>query len=199
MGKNKLSAPYCAHCCHGTFMEELNAECSLSLVPLYMVDKDGYRPNIGFILCNRRNQVLWARRCGHDAWQFPQGGVKPRETLQQALYRELWEEVGLHAHDVEIIGRTRDWLRYEIPQRYLRSSRNRGFRGQKQIWFLLRLVGDEQQVKLNVGPKPEFDDWCWVEYWSPVEQIIEFKREVYRRALAELEPLLYGEADSESR
>ena len=155
-----------------------------------MVDEDGYRPNVGLILCNARDQVLWARRCGHDAWQFPQGGIKSHETVEQALFRELWEEVGLRERDVEIIGRTRDWLRYEIPQRYLRRSRNRLFRGQKQIWFLLRLVGDEDRVRLNVSRRPEFDDWRWVEYWAPVTDIIDFKRDVYRRALSELEALL---------
>lgn len=155
-----------------------------------MVDKDGYRPNIGVILCNERLQVLWARRCGRDAWQFPQGGIKPHETPEQALYRELWEEIGLRANDVELIGRTREWLRYEIPKRFLRQSRDRLFRGQKQIWFLLRLTAEEEKVRLNVSPKPEFDSWRWVEYWTPLEQIIDFKREVYRRALSELEPLL---------
>jgi putative (di)nucleoside polyphosphate hydrolase len=155
-----------------------------------MVYKDGYRPNIGVILCNERLQVLWARRCGRDAWQFPQGGIKPHETPEQALYRELWEEIGLRASDVELIGRTREWLRYEIPKRFLRQSRDRSFRGQKQIWFLLRLRVEEEKVRLNVSAKPEFDSWRWVEYWTPLEQIIDFKREVYRRALAELEPLL---------
>lgn len=158
-----------------------------------MVDEDGYRPNVGVILCNRHGQVLWARRCGHDAWQFPQGGVKPHETIEQALFRELWEEIGLRASDVEVMGRTRDWLRYEIPKRYMRRSRKRSFKGQKQIWFLLRLIGHENRVRLNVGPKPEFDDWRWVEYWTPLEYIIEFKRDVYQRALSELEPLLRGE------
>jgi putative (di)nucleoside polyphosphate hydrolase len=155
-----------------------------------MVDKDGYRPNIGVILCNERLQVLWARRYGRNAWQFPQGGIKGHETPEQALYRELWEEIGLRASDVELIGRTRQWLRYEIPKRFLRQPRDRSFRGQKQIWFLLRLRAEEGKVRLDVSAKPEFDSWCWVEYWTPLEQIIDFKREVYRRALAELEPLL---------
>jgi putative (di)nucleoside polyphosphate hydrolase len=145
-----------------------------------MVDKDGYRPNVGVIICNHCNEVLWARRCGHDAWQFPQGGIKSNETVEQALFRELWEEVGLREADVEIMGRTREWLRYEIPKRYLRNSRNRSFRGQKQIWFLLRLVGN---------------DWRWIEYWAPVEQIINFKRDVYRQALSELEALLRRETE----
>lgn len=160
--------------------------------PPDMVDKDGYRPNIGLIVCNSERQVLWARRCGRDAWQFPQGGIKPHETPEQALFRELWEEVGLESADVSVVGRTREWLRYEIPERYLRHARRQAFRGQKQIWFLLRLVGEDHRVRLDVSPKPEFDDWRWVDYWTPVGEIIDFKRDVYRRALTELEPFLHS-------
>jgi putative (di)nucleoside polyphosphate hydrolase len=154
-----------------------------------MLDKDGYRPNVGIILCNPQGEVLWARRCGRDGWQFPQGGMRLKETPENAMYRELKEEVGLEAHHVELIGRTRDWLHYDLPKS-MRGRGSRDFRGQKQIWFLLRFLGEESDVSLNCGEKPEFDDWRWVDYWSTVEQIIEFKRDVYRRALTELEPLL---------
>jgi putative (di)nucleoside polyphosphate hydrolase len=155
-----------------------------------MIDKDGYRPNVGIILCNRENQVFWARRCGKDGWQFPQGGIKPRETAEQALFRELFEEVGLASAHVEVIGRTRNWLHYDIPKDFLRSSGAGLFRGQKQIWFLLRLIAAEDNVQLNACPHPEFDDWRWVDYWSPLEHIVEFKRPVYEKALKELAPLL---------
>lgn len=157
-----------------------------------MIDEHGYRPNVGIILCNRDRQVFWARRCGHDGWQFPQGGIKTRETAEQALYRELYEEVGLAPRHVEVLGRTRDWLRYEIPAEFRRRNPHSPFRGQKQLWFLLRLVGSEDDVRLDCGDKPEFDSWRWIEYWSPLEHIIAFKRDVYRKALTELEPLLDG-------
>lgn len=158
-----------------------------------MIDKDGYRPNIGIILSNAQGQVFWARRCGQDGWQFPQGGIKRKETIEQALYRELEEEVGLLPDDVQVIGRTRDWLRYDIPAHYRRASTHPTqvqFRGQKQIWFLLRLVGSESAVRLDASQAPEFDAWRWVDYWSPLEQIVDFKRQVYRLALTELAPLL---------
>lgn len=155
-----------------------------------MIDEQGYRPNVGIILCNRDDQVFWARRCGQNGWQFPQGGIKPYETPEQALFRELYEEVGLAPEDVQIIGRTQDWLRYDIPAAFRRSSRSSLFRGQKQIWFLLRLLGSEQQVKLDACDRPEFDCWRWVDYWSPLTQIVEFKRGVYELALQELAPLL---------
>ena len=71
-----------------------------------MIDKDGFRPNVGIILCNEQNQVLWAQRARHDSWQFPQGGIKVDETPEQAVYRELMEEVGLEQQHVEILGET---------------------------------------------------------------------------------------------
>lgn len=153
-----------------------------------MIDEHGYRPNVGIVLCNGRGQVFWARRCGRNGWQFPQGGIRAHETPEQAMFRELHEEVGLSPSLVEVLGRTRDWLRYDIPGEYRRPAGV--FRGQKQVWFLLRLLGQDADVRLDTSHKPEFDSWRWIDYWSAVEHIIAFKREVYQRALAELEPLL---------
>ena len=86
-----------------------------------MVDADGYRPNVGIVLSNDRGQVLWARRVGgQDHWQFPQGGIDSRESVEDALYRELYEEVGLQPGSVEILARTNGWLRYRLPRRMRR-------------------------------------------------------------------------------
>ncbi|MHB8455688.1 MAG: RNA pyrophosphohydrolase [Acidiferrobacterales bacterium] len=157
-----------------------------------MIDENGYRPNVGIILCDCRDRVFWARRCGQDGWQFPQGGIKLHETAEQALFRELYEEVGLDTAHVRLIGRTRDWLHYDIPKTYQRTSRSTAFRGQKQIWFLLRLIANENNVRLDASSDPEFDAWRWVDYWSPLESIVDFKRHVYKQALTELAPLLSG-------
>lgn len=155
-----------------------------------MIDKDGYRPNVGIILCNHQGRVLWARRSGRDGWQFPQGGIMVHETAEQALYRELHEEIGLHEQQVRLMGRTRDWLHYDIPKNFVRVPRQRAFKGQKQIWYLLRFIGDDTDVRLDLSDNPEFDAWRWVDYWSPLESIVAFKREVYQSALRELAPLL---------
>lgn len=152
-----------------------------------MIDAEGFRPNVGIIICNKQGQVMWAKRIGQDAWQFPQGGIRQGERLQQAMYRELKEEVGLEARDVEIISSTRDWLYYQLPRHYIRQNANPVCIGQKQKWFLLGLSGEESRISLvNDHMTPEFDDWRWVSFWYPLSQIIDFKREVYRQALRQL-------------
>lgn len=155
-----------------------------------MIDLDGYRANVGIILNNRHGKLLWARRVGQDAWQFPQGGIQPNETPEDAMYRELREEVGLEMHHVTILGRTSDWLRYRLPKGLVRHHSKPLCIGQKQIWFLLELVGDESDVRLDTSETPEFDSWRWVDYWDPLNEIVSFKRSVYQHALAELEPLV---------
>ncbi len=77
-----------------------------------VVDADGFRPNVGIVVANDCGQVLWARRIGQDAWQFPQGGINHQESVEEALYRELNEEVGLNPEAVEILACTNGWLRY---------------------------------------------------------------------------------------
>ena len=156
------------------------------------LDRDGYRRNVGIILCNDDRQVLWARRVRHDGWQFPQGGVEPNEDAREAVFRELYEEVGLLPHQVRLLGFTSSWLRYEVPYCACRSSSR--FRGQKQRWFLFRFLGEESDVRLDRCARPEFDSWCWVDYWHPLHNIVSFKRGVYRRALTELEPLVTASA-----
>lgn len=151
-----------------------------------MIDKEGYRPNVGIILANDQGQLLWARRVGgRDAWQFPQGGIQRGESPEQALYRELEEEVGLGQDAVEVLARTRGWMRYRLPKRFIRTGQTPLCIGQKQKWFLLRMLADDSRVKLDRNRKPEFDQWRWVSYWYPLNEVIPFKREVYRRALQE--------------
>lgn len=155
-----------------------------------MIDADGFRPNVGIILANDCGQVLWARRIHQSSWQFPQGGIHPRETAEEALFRELYEEVGLEHQDVEVLACTRGWLRYRLPQRMVRRHSQPVCIGQKQKWFLLRLASSEDRVRMDLSSKPEFDGWRWVSYWYPLGQVVSFKRDVYRRAMKELAPRL---------
>jgi putative (di)nucleoside polyphosphate hydrolase len=156
-----------------------------------MLDREGYRPNVGIVLLNARNEVFWGKRVGQHSWQFPQGGIQHGESPEQAMYRELQEEVGLLPEHVQIIGRTRDWLRYDVPEEYLRRQHatrvhRAAYRGQKQIWFLLRLVGLDSDIQLRASEHPEFDAWRWVPFWIQLDGVIDFKREVYQLALSEL-------------
>jgi putative (di)nucleoside polyphosphate hydrolase len=151
-----------------------------------MLDRDGYRPNVGIILANGRNEVFWGKRVNQHAWQFPQGGIKHGEAPEQAMYRELEEETGLKPEHVRVLGRTRHWLRYEVPEKWVRRDWRGTYRGQKQIWYLLRMTGRDCDIRLRTSDKPEFDAWRWHDYWVPLEAVIEFKREVYQQALTEL-------------
>ncbi|NND80826.1 MAG: RNA pyrophosphohydrolase [Gammaproteobacteria bacterium] len=158
-----------------------------------MFADDGYRPNVGIIICNDSGQVFWARRVKRDGWQFPQGGVSREESLLDAMYRELEEETGLQRQQVDMVAHTSDWLHYDLPAKYLRGPRNRMhrkrkvFKGQKQVWFLLKLLADDSAVNLAAGlDTPEFDTWRWVEADFALQNIVDFKRQVYRRALQEL-------------
>ena len=154
-----------------------------------MLDKEGYRPNVGIILANQRDEVFWGKRIHQHAWQFPQGGIKHGETPLQAMFRELEEEIGLARAHVRILGRTRDWLKYEVPEKWARRAQDAGggaYRGQKQIWYLLRMTGRDCDVKLRASGHPEFDAWRWHDYWVPLEAVIDFKREVYRLGLEQL-------------
>jgi putative (di)nucleoside polyphosphate hydrolase len=154
-----------------------------------VIDPDGYRPNVGIILLNGEGRVFWARRVGRDGWQFPQGGMNTDETPIEAMYRELEEETGLRPEHVEVLGATPGWLRYRLPDRFVRQNQRPVCIGQKQVWFLLRMVGPESEVRLDAGEKPEFDLWRWVDFWYPAAHVVTFKRRVYERALRHLAPI----------
>ena len=154
-----------------------------------MIDTDGYRANIAVVILNKNGQVFWCRRIGQDAWQFPQGGMIEGETPEESMYRELREETGLLPRHVDILGHTRGWLRYDLPEHLVRRNHAPVCIGQKQIWYLLRFKGGERDVNLEYSDHAEFDDWCWYEYWKTVDEVVSFKQDVYRRALKELEAL----------
>jgi putative (di)nucleoside polyphosphate hydrolase len=151
-----------------------------------MVDKDGYRPNVAIVLCNAKNEVFWGKRIREHSWQFPQGGIKLGESPEDAMFRELEEETGLRREHVKILGRTKGWLHYNVPAHWVKREWRGTYRGQKQIWYLLRLTGRDHDVRLRASSHPEFDAWRWHDYWVPLDSVIEFKRTVYKQALQQL-------------
>ncbi|WP_150540071.1 RNA pyrophosphohydrolase [Actinobacillus vicugnae] len=160
-----------------------------------MIDFDGYRPNVGIVICNTAGQVLWAKRFGQNSWQFPQGGINEGENIEAAMYRELYEEVGLTKKDVRLLWASKYWLKYKLPKRLVRSDGSLPVCiGQKQRWFLLQLVSDENTIDLKATKNPEFDGWRWVSFWYPVRQVVSFKRDVYRKVMKEFAAVLLNES-----
>jgi putative (di)nucleoside polyphosphate hydrolase len=151
-----------------------------------MIDEDGYRPNVASVIINKDNKILWAKRVDEDNWQFPQGGIQKGETPEQAMYREVYEEVGLKKNSFEILGRSADWLKYDVPEKFVKTYWQGRYKGQKQIWFLLKFIGSDDLINLNLHDSPEFDDWKWENYWQPLQDVVNFKKEVYSAALNEL-------------
>ncbi len=151
-----------------------------------VIDSEGFRANVGIVLMRAAGDVFLGRRSGGRGWQFPQGGVRACEQLEEALYRELHEEIGLLSEQVAIVGQTAGWLRYRLPARYVRRNQRPVCIGQKQHWFLLRLRHEDAAFAFDRTTQPEFDQYRWVDYWEPIREVVYFKRAVYTRALTEL-------------
>ena len=155
-----------------------------------MIDPDGFRPNVAMVIMNNEGRVFWAQRSNNDGWQFPQGGMNTDETPLEAMYRELHEETGLHETQVQMLGATPGWLRYQLPRRFQRLHSKPLCIGQKQVWFLLKLHDDNVEFNFEATSDPEFRDFRWVDFWYPADNVIRFKRRVYRQALTLLEPMV---------
>jgi len=156
-----------------------------------VIDSEGFRSNVGIVLTSRDRKVFWGRRIGGHGWQFPQGGIHPDETEEQCLYRELEEEIGLTEKDVTLLARSRHWYHYRLPEHMVRQHQTPTCIGQKQRWFLLQLKSEESHIHFDATDSPEFDSWRWVGYWYPLREVIDFKREVYQKALREFAPVLF--------
>ncbi|MDX1901168.1 MAG: RNA pyrophosphohydrolase [Gammaproteobacteria bacterium] len=150
-----------------------------------MIDEEGFRHGVGIILVNDQRQLFLAKRIGKAAWQFPQGGMHENESPEDAMFRELREEIGLMKDDVRILACTRGWLRYRLPSRLVRKHTTPVCIGQKQKWFLLRLINNDERINLGATDDPEFDSWAWVSYWYPLTRVVSFKRRVYGLAMKE--------------
>ena len=154
-----------------------------------MIDSEGFRANVAIVIVNPQGKVFWGKRCRQGSWQFPQGGVNKGETSLAAMYRELYEEVGLYPQDVEVIASTDHWFRYRLPGRYL-GQKNINCIGQKQKWFLLKLRVPSEAINLQATILPEFDCFTWVNYWIAPREVVLFKKQVYERALKFFAPMI---------
>ena len=161
-----------------------------------MIDSDGYRANIGIVITNDKKQILLAKRFKQSGWQLPQGGIDEDESEFDALYRELQEEVGLHSSHVTLIAKTPKWLRYELPDEHVRRPQKPMRIGPKQGWHLINLASSDDEISLDLHEDVEFDDWKWVDYWKPVDEVINFKRDVYEDMLKALAPILFNNEHS---
>ena len=157
-----------------------------------MIDSEGYRANVGIVITNNKQQVLLAKRFKQDSWQLPQGGIDSGESELDALFRELNEEVGLSREHVRVIAKTPKWLRYELPDCHVRRKQKPVCIGQKQVWFLLELTSNENKITLDSHNEIEFDDWQLVDYWRPIEDVIDFKKPIYEDMLKALAPVLFN-------
>ena len=155
-----------------------------------------YRPNAGLMLLNDVGKVFVGRRIDTDgeAWQMPQGGIDKGEEAEAAALRELKEETGIGAGLVDILSVSSNWIKYDFPRElaaklWVRRSGEPRFRGQKQMWYLMRFKGQASDVNIAT-PHPEFSEWKWTTPAELPSQIVPFKRKIYEQVLAEFSPFL---------
>lgn len=155
-----------------------------------------YRPCVGLMLINREGLVWVGRRADMpgDAegqgqwWQMPQGGIDPGEDAREAVLRELWEETSVVS--AKVIGETANWLTYDLPEHLVGVAWDGKYRGQKMKWFAARFLGRDDEINIAPPGHPiEFDAWRWQSVEALVENIVPFKRAVYKAVVAELAPL----------
>jgi putative (di)nucleoside polyphosphate hydrolase len=152
-----------------------------------------YRPCVGVMLVNREGKVFVGKRLDHretwgndgDFWQMPQGGVDKGEDLQVAAYRELAEETGVLEMHASAIAVTKEAIRYDLPDSLMGKLWKGKYRGQEQIWYLMRFSGSDTDINLAAHDPQEFCEWKWVDAKEIVELIVPFKKHIYRAVLDE--------------
>ena len=142
-----------------------------------------YRPCVGMVLCNDDGLIFAGERIDTPgAWQMPQGGIDADETLENAIIRELREEIG--TDKAKIVKILDEKIRYDLPPHLLGRLWNGQYRGQEQTWVFLRFTGVDSDINLNAHEPAEFAQWKWMTPSDLLDAIVPFKKEVYRKILA---------------
>ena len=151
------------------------------------VSKLEYRKNVGMVLINAEGHIFAGKRLDNntDAWQMPQGGIDEGETPEVAAFRELSEETGIHHSKARLLGKTKDWLSYDIPVDLIPKLWGGRYRGQKQKWFAFEFLGKDSDINI-VTEEPEFSEWAWKSRDNLLSSIVPFKLDVYQRVFLEL-------------
>jgi len=146
-----------------------------------------YRSGVGMMIVNADNKIFMGQRADHEeaAWQMPQGGILPREDPDQAILRELCEEIG--TQDIDIIVKSERWYQYDLPSHLATRSWGGQYKGQQQLWYALRFRGADTDINIHT-PQPEFQKWRWVEPEEMLTLVAPFKKDVYTQVLGELWP-----------
>ena len=147
------------------------------------------RIGVGIVVLNKNNKIFVAKRIDNpkDFWQMPQGGVDPNESYLDAAYRELYEETNIKK--IELIKEVEEFTTYELPDHLLGIIWKGKFKGQKQKWFIMRFVGNEDEINIKTK-KPEFLDWKWVDINEITKFVVDFKLEVYKKIQNEIKKVL---------
>ncbi len=144
---------------------------------------EAYRPSVGIVLFNNDGQILIAERIeGKNAWQFPQGGIDEGETIEEAVFREMEEEIG--TRNAEVLGMTDKWFYDDFPPHVI-GKFEKQYRGQRQKWVALRFKGKDSDIALDKYKIPEFKNWRWIEIDKAVEYVLHFRGKTYKKILEE--------------
>jgi len=150
-----------------------------------------YRKCVGIMILNDNNEILVGRRLDHPSgfWQMPQGGIDDNENPEEAVWREMMEEIG--TNNAELIKMSSQWINYKIPQDTLdQLPWGKKYVGQTQKWFVFRFTGQESDINVETE-NPEFSEWKWAKPNSLVDNIVPFKRDVYKKILEEFKDIFY--------
>tara|TARA_B100001057_G_scaffold88906_1_gene85097 strand:- start:1140 stop:1613 length:474 start_codon:yes stop_codon:yes gene_type:complete len=154
-------------------------------------DPNDFRPNVGMMILSESNKIFVGKRIDHPSefWQMPQGGIDNDENPSIASLREMEEEVGLKKNKVELITQSSDWYYYYLPKDLAETMWKGKFKGQRQMWFLYKLIGSDQDINIHTK-HPEFSDWKWVNKDFLVPNIVPFKKKTYTKVLEEFKNYL---------